>query len=219
MAVALPFIGLASTAMGIGGKILGGIAGANSQKASIQYQMAVQKNNMRLARLNAQMAEQQGEAKATAAGLRGRAAYGTLEASEGGSGVDVNSGSFVGARDTEARLNQLDAMTIKSDAAREVYGYNNEYMMAREQRQLLRKSQPTMLQTLLGIGGQAAQGAGGLSNQTMGYQQSGALPSDLGSLFSGGNSSIDLSSAAGAGSAGGLGGVESGMIGTIPGIF
>jgi hypothetical protein len=203
MAAALPFIGIATTAIGIGGKVLGGIAGANSSKAAIQYQMQVAKNNMQIAKYNAHMAEQQGEAKATAAGLRGRAAYGALEASEAGSGVDISSPSFVSARATQAEFNQLDAMTIKSDYAREVYGYQNEARAYKAQRDLLRSSQPKLWQTLLGIGGQVTQGAGGLADQTMGYMNSGALPSDFLGGFSGGNSALDTSAlAGGAGAAG-----------------
>ena len=118
-------------------------------------------------------------------------------AGQAASGVDVNSPSSVAARGTEAGLNQLDAMTIKSNYARQVYGYNLEYQQAREQRQLLRRSQPKMWQTILGAVTGGMGGASQVGNQASGLADSGAFDS-LGSMFSGGNSSLDTSQLVGA---------------------
>lgn len=215
MAVALPFIGLASTAIGIGTKALGGVAGIIGGNQQYEYQKQIIKNNIRTAHFNALMAQQTGEAKSTAQGLKGRAAYGAITADQAASGVDINTGSSVDVRSSAARLAQLDSMTIKSDAARDVYAYDQQIRELKAQKYNLRISKPSLFSQIFGIGSSLLGGAASAGQSAVG--QVGAI----GDAFSGGGSGLDTSllSSAGAGSAGGLGGLEPGMIGSIAGIF
>ena len=50
-----------------------------------------------------------------------RAMLGTTKAAQGASGVDVNSGSSVAVRQGESELGMLDALTIRSNAAKKGY--------------------------------------------------------------------------------------------------
>ena len=50
-------------------------------------------------------------------------AAGTIKAAQGASGIDVNTGSASNVRTSVAKLGALDALTIRSNTAREAYGY------------------------------------------------------------------------------------------------
>lgn len=119
--------------MGVPAAVLG-IAGAGvsafgtyeqgqAQGANADYQSQVAANNAAIARENANMTEASGAAKEAAQGMRTRAAGGTIKAAQGASGIDVNSGSTVDVQRAAAKLGALDSLTIRSNTARESYGY------------------------------------------------------------------------------------------------
>lgn len=193
MAAALPFIGLASTAIGIGSKALGGVAGIIAGNQQYEYQKQIIKNNIKTAKLNALMAEQTGEAKATAEGLKGRAALGAITADQAASGVDINTGSSVDVRASAARLAQLNSMTIKSDYARDVYGYMQQIRELKAAKTSLRNAKPTLFQQIFGLGTSLLGGATSAGQSIAGQVQSGAF--DFGS----GGSALDTSGMAAAG--------------------
>jgi hypothetical protein len=90
---------------------------------SDQYNAAIAENNAILAKKDATWTMQSGEASATNEGMKTRALVGREKASQGASGVDVNSGSAVEVRAGTSSIGMLDAMTIRSNAARQSYGY------------------------------------------------------------------------------------------------
>src|ERR1700688_1272699 len=92
---------------------------AQSQNAAYQAQVAA--NNAKIAMTNAGMDTQSGEIAAANQGLKTRAAVGTTLAGQGASGVSVNTGSFPTVRAAESELGALDAMTIRSNAAKKAY--------------------------------------------------------------------------------------------------
>ena len=202
----LPFIGLGASALGAGLKIFGGITGAGSARAAAEYQAQVAKNNMKIARWNSYLAKQEGEVAATNEGLRGRATAAAISAAQGASGVDMNSGSAVSVRASTAGLSQLNAMTIKSDAARKAYGYDLAAQTYRAEQKAARASKPTLLQTMLGIGGSVLGSAASIGNQAFSLDQAGAF--NLGSS----TPLADIN-----GPSAGL--LQPGMIGTVPGIY
>jgi len=83
----------------------------------------VARNNAMIARQNAVWTEQSGVAKETAQGMKTAATVGGIKASQGASGIDVNTGSAATVRQAAAKLGALDALTIRSNTAREAYGY------------------------------------------------------------------------------------------------
>ncbi len=184
MAAALPFVG---TAIGLGTKALGGVAGIIAGNQQYEYQKQIIHNNIKMAKYNALMAEQTGEARSTAMGLKGRAAYGAITADQAASGVDINTGSSVDVRSSAARLAQLDSMTIKSDAARDVYGYMQQIRDLRATKKTLQASKPTLFQQIFGIGTSLLGGAANAGGQAS------AATGAVGDMFSGGGSSLDTS--------------------------
>ena len=115
--------------LGLGGSLLGAGIGAmgayesgQATSAAAAYQAQVALNNAAIARKNAELAMQSGEEKVGIQGLKTRAAVGAEKAGQAASGVDVNKGSFVSARAGTAELGALDALTIRSNAAKQAYG-------------------------------------------------------------------------------------------------
>lgn len=101
-----------------------GAGHANSEKAAYQAQVA--RNNAIIADRNAQWATETGAAEGSAQGMKTRAGAGRLKAAQGSGGVDVNTGSSAAVQASFAALGELDQLTIRSNTARKVYGFNVE---------------------------------------------------------------------------------------------
>lgn len=113
----------------IGSAVIGGI-GAISQgqaaSASANYNAQVAANNAKIAQQNATWAAQQGETQAATQEAKTRATVGAEKAAQAASGIDVNSGSAVDVRSSAAALGELNALTVRSNAARQAYGYQTQ---------------------------------------------------------------------------------------------
>jgi hypothetical protein len=94
---------------------------AGAQAAALNYQAQVAQNNAKIAQQNKTWDIQSGDVAATNQELKTAAVVGQTKADEAASGVDVNTGSFVKARAGEAETGMLDALTIRSDAAKKAY--------------------------------------------------------------------------------------------------
>lgn len=117
--VALAGLGLAGGLMSAYGAYEQGQAKAQAA----QYQAAVAANNAAIARRNAVIEMQAGETEATNVGLKTRAAVGAEKARQGAAGVMVDRGSAAAVREGTEEMGMLDALTIRSNAARKAYGY------------------------------------------------------------------------------------------------
>lgn len=94
--------------------------------AADKYNAQLASKNALVAKQNATIAGQSGEAKAAASELHTRAATGAIKANEAASGVDVNSGSAVDVQSSAGALGELDALTVRSNATREAFGYETQ---------------------------------------------------------------------------------------------
>ncbi len=124
-------------AVAIGGQVIGGFqkAAADRQAASAQqqayeakakesqYQAQVAENNRQTSEQNARVAAAAGEQQAFNKGMETRQKVGGIVAGQAASGVDVSSGSALDVKSSTQELGQVDALTIRSNAAREAYGY------------------------------------------------------------------------------------------------
>ncbi len=136
MGAALPFITVAA----IGAQALGSIAQGNQQAASDKYNAQVAENNAQIARQNATFSGQEGAANAAREQLKTRAQVGGIKAAQAANGIDINSGSAVDVRSSAAELGELNAITIRSNAARQAYGYQTQASSDMAQAQLDRQS-------------------------------------------------------------------------------
>jgi hypothetical protein len=117
-------VSLALIGMGVAGtatSAFGSYESGQATKANDQYQAIVAQNNALIAKQNAAWDIQSGDTAATNQGLRTRAQVGTQKASQGAAGVDVNTGSAPTVRAGTEAMGMLDAMTIRSNAAKQAY--------------------------------------------------------------------------------------------------
>lgn len=112
-------------ATGIGGVIgaLGSIRSGYAESDAAKYQAQIAQNNAAIAGRNAQWASSEGDIEAQNQSLKTRAQVGATIAGAAANGLDVNSGSAKQVVQSEQMLGRLDAMTIRSNAARQAYGY------------------------------------------------------------------------------------------------
>ena len=121
MGAALAPIGLIAGLAGAGISAAGAYGSAQAQSANAAYQAQVAANNATIAKQNAAMDIQAGEVQASNSEMKTRAAVGTTLAGEAASGVSVNSGSFPKVRAAASEIGMLDALTIRSNAAKQAY--------------------------------------------------------------------------------------------------
>lgn len=96
---------------------------ASASSAQGQYQKAVLKHNASMADAEAQDAVDRGQVAEQRQRLATRQTIGSSRASLAAQGVDVSSGSAADVQASEAGLGELDALTIRNNAAREAWGY------------------------------------------------------------------------------------------------
>lgn len=137
LAVAAPILSIGSSLIGAAGQIKQGQAAAGA--ASYNAKVAAQ--NAQIATQNAGFAGAEGEANVGQSSAQTRAQSGATLANEGASGVNINSPSFQGIRTSEAEIGKLNAMTIRSNAARQAYGYQTQTTQFQNQAALDRAQQ------------------------------------------------------------------------------
>jgi len=113
---------LAIGAAGAATSAYGAFSGAEAQSSNAAYQAQVAANNAAIAQRNARMDIQSGEVQASDSELKTRATVGQEKAAQGGAGVDVNTGSAANVRQATEQVGQLNALTIRSNAAKSAYG-------------------------------------------------------------------------------------------------
>lgn len=121
MGAAILPIALVSGIAGAGISAAGAYGSMEASSKNAAYQAQVASNNATIAMKNAAMDTQSGEIAAANQGMKTRAAIGTTLAQQGASGVSVNSGSAPKVRAAESELGMMDALTIRSNAAKKAY--------------------------------------------------------------------------------------------------
>lgn len=118
---------------GLGLSALGGVTGAvgavqqgQAQASAAEYNAQLSNRNAAVAKENANIAGQAGSEQAYIQSQKTRAEVGSIKASQAASGIDVNSGSALDVRTSARELGELDALTVRSNATKEAYGYVNQ---------------------------------------------------------------------------------------------
>lgn len=111
---------LVTSTMGAIGQYASGHAKAEA--ANYNAQLAIQ--NAQVQKQNATIANQSGSQQAAMQSLKTRAALGSERTNQAASGININSGSATDTQASTHELGALDAMQIRTNAAREAYGYN-----------------------------------------------------------------------------------------------
>lgn len=115
---------------------VGALASSRASAASNRYNAAINDQNARVALENANIASEAGAEQAYITSQGTRAQVGSIKANQAASGVDVNSGSAVDVQVSARQLGKFDAMTVRSNATKEAFGYVNQADNYKAQAQL-----------------------------------------------------------------------------------
>lgn len=102
------------------------VANGYATSAADKANAKIAEQNSGIATQNAAFAAQEGESNAGQQSIQNRAASSQIKANQGAGGVDVNTGSNANVQASEAEIGQLNTMTIRSNAARQAYGYQTQ---------------------------------------------------------------------------------------------
>lgn len=125
------------TAASAGISAYGAIEQGKANSAAASYQAQVAQNNQTIANQNAQFALQQGQQEEAAKRQQTAQTISEQRAITAASGIDPNSGSSKRIQGDTAALGELDAQTIRNNAARTAWGYQNQGMNFGAQASLL----------------------------------------------------------------------------------
>lgn len=117
---------------------------AEAQAKAYTYQAGVASINARIARDNAAYAMAIGEEQALISGMKTRSQISSTKATQGASGVDVNTGSAVDVRASEAELGEFEQENIRHSAERQKYGYDVKALEQEQQKGLYEMSAEDM---------------------------------------------------------------------------
>jgi hypothetical protein len=110
--------------VGLAGSLIGAAGqeeAAQAQAEAAAYQATVAANNAAIAKQNANLDIQAGETAATNEGLKTRAQVGAETAGFGASGVDAKTGSPAAVTAGTREIGYLDALTLRSNAAKQAF--------------------------------------------------------------------------------------------------
>jgi hypothetical protein len=110
---------IASTALSIGSQT----QQADAQAGMASYQAQVARNNQMIAEAYARRAEQQGRVDEQNQRFKTASVIGSQRAALASQGGDVDSGSPLDIASDTARAGELDALTLRNNAALKAYGY------------------------------------------------------------------------------------------------
>lgn len=115
---------------GIGMQAIGGVAAtvgaynkAKAERSAYEMQAQVAENNKQFAQWQAEDALVRGEKATAAAQLRTRQLKGKQIASMAGRGIDLGEGSALNILTDTDLMGEIDANTVKDNAAKEAYGH------------------------------------------------------------------------------------------------
>lgn len=119
-------MGLLMTAAGAGINAVGAYQQGMAKSQADQYTAAVARNNQIIADWNARYATQRGQQMEAAKREQTAQMIGTERAMEGSRGLNANTGSAARMQVDTAKVGELDALTIRNNAARAAWGYRTQ---------------------------------------------------------------------------------------------
>lgn len=134
--VSLAAVSIGASAAGAGVSAFGSIFKGNADASMYNYKAGVAQVNAQIAKQNADFATFVGEEKAQQEGMKTRAQIGETKATQGAGNLDVNSGSNLAVRQSEQEIGEYSQAVIRSNAAKQAYGYQIEALGDTEEAKL-----------------------------------------------------------------------------------
>ena len=116
-------VSMGASAAGAAVSAYGAHQGGLAKKAMYDYQAGMAKVNAEIQRKNAVEDTKTGEVEAQQYGQKARFQMGKITVAQAASGIDVNSGSNVAVRDSQAAIARQDQSLIRSNAAKRAYAH------------------------------------------------------------------------------------------------
>lgn len=116
----------ASMGLSVIGSIATAYGAAASAKAQGDYEQSIARTNATLARYQADEVRKTGDFMASRKILETQSEVGAIRAVQGGSGIDINSGSSTIVRKAVENVGATDALTIRNNADKQAWGYETE---------------------------------------------------------------------------------------------
>lgn len=113
--------------------VVGDLSSGGAQMNSLSYQAQI-------ANYNADIAAAEGEARSDRQMLKTAAAVSAIKVAQAANGIDITKGSAPMVQKSARRLGKYDALTIRSDAAREAYGYRSKSKALLDERENINAS-------------------------------------------------------------------------------
>jgi len=117
---------LAATAVSGAVTAYGAVQQGQAQKKQARYQAGVERNNATIAGWQAQDATQRGQIEEQRQRLATARLRSSQRAGMAANGIEIDSGSPLDVLMDTAQLGELDALTIRSNAEREAYGFRSQ---------------------------------------------------------------------------------------------
>lgn len=162
-------VGSAVQLGGLGMQAYGAMQKSQGEADAANYQAAVQANNQRVAEIQAQDAIDRGEKAAQDHSRKVAALKGSQTASMAARGLDLTEGSPLSILTDTDLFGAIDKNTIKSNAAREAWGYRAQGANAGDNSKLLRMQAENQSPLLTGAGTLLA-GAGQVADKWYRYK-------------------------------------------------
>ena len=170
----LAIASLAATAIGAGVSAVGSIKQGQAANQAAQYQSEVATQNAQYAAMKAQWTAEAGREQENEQGRKDRAVGGAIKAQQAASGVDVNTGSALDVQSSADQLGQLSRLNIRTNTARDVYGYRTQGANYAADAQALKAQRRNDLTAgWLGAAGSLLGGASSVGTRYADWQQQG----------------------------------------------
>ena len=174
-------VAIATGTIATGISAVGAGAAAYSAFKQSQFQAQVAKNNAIIAKNNADSALESGQAAESASRERTSLRVGAALAAQGANGVDVGFGSPALVRGSLINEGELDALTVRHNAAVNALGYIQQsqgYSAEASADQMAGTN--ALIGGALNVGSSFIGGASSLYSKIAGFQQSGAISAPKG---------------------------------------
>lgn len=133
--------------------IVGTIQQVGAIKAQSSYAETIARTNAAMGKLKAFQAIEAGDVASARKASEVRQTVGSLKATQGGSGVDVNVGSPAATRSDIEKAGAIDVLTIKNNATRAAWGYETQSIEDTFQGQMTRLTGNVKAQQSIASGG------------------------------------------------------------------
>lgn len=172
----LPAIAMVASVVGTGLSAVGQIQAGQAQAASANYQAQVARVNQQIQEQNAAYERQKGDVEAQQQDMKNKAAMGALEAAQGASGFDMNTGSSLDTRESARKLGRLDTLTVRNNAERRAHEFDIAAMNQGAQANLYTaQGKTSQMAGYLGAATSLIGGVSSVSDKWLKFQNAGLL--------------------------------------------